>query len=108
MSQSLYLPEMGEGLSNPLYPYFQQPLHKNNDKPNTSDSVGDMDLLQAYGIDFNKFSLSNGDNSSTTDTATCNRSVPDNSISNIDTMDAFGLTLNASAIKSQNNWTKFE
>ncbi|XP_011349322.2 DENN domain-containing protein 1A isoform X3 [Ooceraea biroi] len=110
MSQSLHLPEMGEGLSNPLYPYFQQPLHKSNDKPktNTSDSVGDMDLLQAYGIDFNKFSLANGE-SSTKDTATCNRSVPpDNSISNIDTRDAFSLTLNAPAIKSQNNWTKFE
>lgn len=102
MSQSLHLPEMGEGLSNPLYPYFQQPSHKTNEK--ISDNVGDMDLLQAYGIDFNKFSLSNGDNSSATNTAACNRG--DNSIN--DTMDTFNLTLNASAIKSQNNWTKFE
>lgn len=104
MSQSLHLPEMGEGLSNPLYPYFQQPSHKTNEKSKISDNVGDMDLLQAYGIDFNKFSLSNGDNSSAMNTAACNRS--DNSIN--DTMDTFGLTLNASAIKSQNNWTKFE
>ncbi|XP_025996966.1 DENN domain-containing protein 1B isoform X2 [Solenopsis invicta] len=36
MSQSLHLPEMGEGLSNPLYPYFQ-PSHK-SDKPKTSDN----------------------------------------------------------------------
>lgn len=104
MSQSLHLPEMGEGLSNPLYPYFQQPSHKTGERPKISDNVGDMDLLQAYGIDFNKFSLSNGDNSSAMGTAACNRS--DNSIN--DTMDTFGLTLNASAIKSQNNWTKFE
>ncbi|XP_018305875.1 DENN domain-containing protein 1A isoform X3 [Mycetomoellerius zeteki] len=104
-SQSLHLPEMGEGLSNPLYPYFQQPLHKTNDKPKTSDNVGDTDLLQAYGIDFNKFSLSNGDNSSTINTAACNQSS-DNSIN--DTMDTFSLTLDAPTIKSQNNWTKFE
>lgn len=103
MSQSLHLPEMGEGLSNPLYPYFQQPLHKNSEKPKTSDNVGDMDLLQAYGIDFNKFSLANGDNLSAMNTAACNRS--DNSIN--DTIDTFNLTLNAT-IKSQNNWTKFE
>ncbi|XP_011864282.1 PREDICTED: DENN domain-containing protein 1A isoform X1 [Vollenhovia emeryi] len=103
MSQSLHLPEMGEGLSNPLYPYFQQPSHK-NEKPKTSDNVGDMDLLQAYGIDFNKFSLANGDNSSVMNTVACNPS--DNSIN--DTMDTFSLTLNAPAIKSQNNWTKFE
>jgi len=95
---------MGEGLSNPLYPYFQQSSHKTNDTPKTSDNVGDMDLLQAYGIDFNKFSLSNGDNPSTINTTAYNRS--DNSIN--DTMNTFSLTLNAPAIKSQNNWTKFE
>ncbi|KYN38983.1 DENN domain-containing protein 1A [Trachymyrmex septentrionalis] len=103
MSQSLHLPEMGEGLSNPLYPYFQQPSHK-IDKPKTSDNVGDTDLLQAYGIDFNKFSLSNSDNSSTINTAACNQS--DNSIN--DTSNTFSLTLDAPTIKSQNNWTKFE
>ncbi|XP_014480888.1 PREDICTED: DENN domain-containing protein 1C isoform X2 [Dinoponera quadriceps] len=107
MTQSLHLPEMGEGLSNPLYPYFQ-PLHKSNDKPKTSDNAGDMDLLQAYGIDFNKFSLANGDSSTKSTATACNRSVPDNSINNIDTLDTFSLTLNAPAIKSQNNWTKFE
>ncbi|KAL0102788.1 hypothetical protein PUN28_018228 [Cardiocondyla obscurior] len=101
MSQSLHLPEMG--LSNPLYSYFQQPSHKSNDKSKNSDNIGDMDLLQAYGIDFNKFSLSD-DNSSTVNTTAYNRS--DNSIN--DTMDAFSLTLNAPAIKSQNNWMKFE
>lgn len=104
MTQSLHLPEMGEGLSNPLYPYFQPPSRKTNEKSKISDNVGDMDLLQAYGIDFNKFSLSNGDDSPAMSTAACNRG--DNSIN--DTMDAFGLTLNAPAIKSQNNWTKFE
>ncbi|XP_012057029.1 PREDICTED: LOW QUALITY PROTEIN: DENN domain-containing protein 1B [Atta cephalotes] len=103
MSQSLHLPEMGEGLSNPLYPYFQQPSHK-TDKPKTSDNVGDTDLLQAYGIDFNKFSLSNSDNSFTINTAACNQS--DNSIN--DAMDTFSLTLDVPIIKSQNNWTKFE
>ncbi|XP_018404533.1 PREDICTED: DENN domain-containing protein 1A [Cyphomyrmex costatus] len=104
MSQSLHLPEMGEGLSNPLYPYFQKQSHKTNDKPKASDNVGDTDLLQAYGIDFNKFSLSNGDNLSTINTAACNQS--DNSIN--DTMDTFSLTLDVPTIKSQNNWTKFE
>jgi len=103
MSQSLHLPEMGEGLSNPLYPYFQQPSHK-TDKPKTSDNVGDTDLLQAYGIDFNKFSLSNSDNSFTINTAACNQS--DNSIN--DAMETFSLTLDVPIIKSQNNWTKFE
>lgn len=106
MSQSLHLPEMSEGLSNPLYPYFQQSSHKTSEKPMTSD-MGDMDLLQAYGIDFNKFSLANGDSSTTQNSAARNRNVPDNSISN-DTMDTFSFTLNAPAIKSQNNWTKFE
>ncbi|XP_072766246.1 DENN domain-containing protein 1A isoform X1 [Anoplolepis gracilipes] len=108
MSQSLHLPEMNEGLSNPLYPYFQQSSHKNNDKPKVSDNVGDMDLLQAYGIDFSKFSLTNSDNPSIKNTAICNRSVPDNNINNVDTIDTFNLTLNTSAIKSPNNWTKFE
>lgn len=108
MSQSLHLPEMGEGLSNPLYPYFQQPLHKINEKP-TSDNMGDMDLLQAYGIDFNKFSLANGDSLTTQNSsvARSNQNVSDNSISN-DTVDTFSLTLNVPATKSQNNWTKFE
>ncbi|KZC14460.1 DENN domain-containing protein 1A, partial [Dufourea novaeangliae] len=103
MTQSLHAPEMGEGLSNPLYPYFQ-PLHTSRDKqPKSSDNIGDLDLLQAYGLDFNKFSISNGD-SSTNSTAACNTS--ESSISNTD--NTFSLTLNAPTIKSQNNWTKFE
>ncbi|XP_061938318.1 DENN domain-containing protein 1B isoform X4 [Apis cerana] len=102
MTQSLHIPEMGEGLSNPLYPYFQ-PLHKNNDEQQkSSDNAGDMDLLQAYGLDFNKFSISNGDSPSKNSTV-CNTS--ESSI-NIDS--TFSLTLNTPAIKSQNNWTKFE
>ncbi|XP_076547562.1 DENN domain-containing protein 1B isoform X9 [Osmia lignaria lignaria] len=102
MTQSLHIPEMGEGLSNPLYPYFQ-PLHKNNDKQQkSSDNIGDLDLLQAYGLDFNKFSISNGD-SPTKKSNICNTS--ENSI-NVD--NTFSLTLNTPAIKSQNNWTKFE
>ncbi|XP_076168961.1 DENN domain-containing protein 1A isoform X2 [Ptiloglossa arizonensis] len=103
MTQSLHIPEMGEGLSNPLYPYFQ-PLHKSIDNQQKSaDNIGDLDLLQAYGLDFNKFSVSNGD-SPTRNSTVCNAS--DNSISNAD--NTFSLTLNAPAIKSQNNWTKFE
>ncbi|XP_050469648.1 DENN domain-containing protein 1B isoform X2 [Bombus huntii] len=99
MTQSLHIPEMGEGLSNPLYPYFQ-PLHKSNDKPQkSSDNTGDLDLLQAYGLDFNKFSISNGDSPSRNSTI-CNSS--ESSI-NIDSPFSLG-----SAIKSQNNWTKFE
>lgn len=102
MTQSLHIPEMGEGLSNPLYPYFQ-PLHKSNDKQQkSSDNIGDLDLLQAYGLDFNKFSISN-DDSPTKKSNVCNTS--ENSI-NID--NTFSLTLNTPAIKSQNNWTKFE
>ncbi|XP_076647858.1 DENN domain-containing protein 1A isoform X3 [Halictus rubicundus] len=103
MTQSLHAPEMGEGLSNPLYPYFQ-PLHKTTEKPKSSDNIGDLDLLQAYGLDFNKFSISNGD-SPTKNAAMCNN-TSESSINNIDS--AFSLTLNAAAIKSQNNWTKFE
>ncbi|XP_043252607.1 DENN domain-containing protein 1A isoform X1 [Colletes gigas] len=103
MSQSLHIPEMGEGLSNPLYPYFQ-PLHKTTDgQQKSSDNIGDLDLLQAYGLDFNKFSISNGD-SPTRNSTVCNTS--DSSISNVD--NTFSLTLNTPAIKSQNNWTKFE
>lgn len=102
MTQSLHIPEMGEGLSNPLYPYFQ-PLHKSNDEQQkSSDNSGDMDLLQAYGLDFNKFSISNGDSPSKNSTV-CNTS--ESSI-NIDS--TFSLALNTPAIKSQNNWTKFE
>lgn len=102
MTQSLHAPEMGEGLSNPLYPYFQ-PLHKSSDKQlKSSDNIGDLDLLQAYGLDFNKFSLSNGDSPTK---MPCNNAT-EGSSSNID--NTFSLTLNAAAIKSQNNWTKFE
>ncbi|XP_076291745.1 DENN domain-containing protein 1B isoform X5 [Lasioglossum baleicum] len=103
MTQSLHAPEMEEGLSNPLYPYFQ-PLHKTTEKPKSSDNIGDLDLLQAYGLDFNKFSISNGD-SPTKNAAMCNN-TSESSINNIDS--AFSLTLNAAAIKSQNNWTKFD
>ncbi|XP_076375422.1 DENN domain-containing protein 1B isoform X9 [Megalopta genalis] len=103
MTQSLHAPEMGEGLSNPLYPYFQ-PLHKTTEKPKSSDNIGDLDLLQAYGLDFNKFNISNG-GSPTKNAATCN-STSESNIGNVDS--AFSLTLNATAIKSQNNWTKFE
>ncbi|XP_076244200.1 DENN domain-containing protein 1A isoform X3 [Calliopsis andreniformis] len=103
MTQSLHIPEMGEGLSNPLYSYFQ-PLHKSIDTQHkSSDNIGDLDLLQAYGLDFNKFRVSNGDSPTKSSTA-CNSS--ESSINNVD--NTFSLTLNAPAIKSQNNWTKFE
>ena len=102
MTQSLNIPEMSEGLSNPLYPYFQ-PLHKSNDKQQrSSDSAGDLDLLQAYGLDFNKFNISNGGSPSKNSTV-CNTSE-----SSINIGSTFSLGLNTPAIKSQNNWTKFE
>ncbi|KAG7207194.1 hypothetical protein KM043_008879 [Ampulex compressa] len=108
MSQSLHIPDMGEGLSNPLYPYFQS-LHKSKEKPlhaqRSSDNVGDLDLLQAYGLDFNKFSVT-GDGATAKNSQVPNQSVPEGSINNVD--NAFGLTPNAPAIKSQSNWTKFE
>lgn len=107
MTQSLHIPEMGEGLSNPLYPYFQ-PLHSAKDiqhshKP--SDSVGDLDLLQAYGLDFDKFSVTNGASPIKSSVAST-QNAPGNSIKNMD--NAFSLSLGTSTVKSQNNWTKFE
>ncbi|XP_017879971.1 DENN domain-containing protein 1B isoform X2 [Ceratina calcarata] len=104
MTQSLHIPEMGEGLSNPLYPYFQ-PLHKssNESQQKSTENIGDLDLLQAYGLDFKKFSISNGDSPAKNSTV-C--STSESSINNMD--NAFSSTLNAPAIKSQNNWTKFE
>ncbi|KAI4497481.1 hypothetical protein M0802_007492 [Mischocyttarus mexicanus] len=108
MTQSLNIPEMGEGLSNPLYPYFQ-PLHsggkdiQHSHKP--SDSVGDLDLLQAYGLDFDKFSVTNGA-SPTKSSVVSTQNAPGNSIKNMD--NAFSLSLGTSTVKSQNNWTKFE
>lgn len=104
MTQSLHVPEIGEGLSNPLYPYFQ-PLHKNSNESQRKsiENIGDLDLLQAYGLDFNKFSISNGDSPAKNSTV-CNTS--ESSINNID--NTFSSTRNTPAIKSQNNWTKFE
>lgn len=105
MTQSLHIPQMGEGLSNPLYPYF---LPQHNTEPRfgnkTSETLRDFDLLQEYGLDFNKFSLANGASSSKQDTS-CDQSMQKDSGS-ID--DAFGTSFNSSAIKSQKNWTKFE
>ncbi|XP_043503007.1 DENN domain-containing protein 1A isoform X3 [Polistes fuscatus] len=107
MTQSLHIPEMGEGLSNPLYPYFQ-PLHSGKDVQHShkpSDSVGDLDLLQAYGLDFDKFSVTNGA-SPTKSSVVSTQNAPGNSIKNMD--NAFSLSLGTSTVKSQNNWTKFE
>nr|XP_050854370.1 DENN domain-containing protein 1A isoform X5 [Vespula vulgaris] len=107
MTQSLHIPEMGEGLSNPLYPYFQ-PLHSAKDVQHShkpSDSVGDLDLLQAYGLDFDKFSVTNGA-SPTKSSVAPTQNAPGNSIKNMD--NAFSLSLGTSTVKSQNNWTKFE
>ncbi|XP_043672905.1 DENN domain-containing protein 1A isoform X1 [Vespula pensylvanica] len=107
MTQSLHIPEMGEGLSNPLYPYFQ-PLHSAKDVQHShkpSDSVGDLDLLQAYGLDFDKFSVTNGA-SPTKSSVAPTQNAPGNSIKNMD--NAFSLSLGTSTVKPQNNWTKFE
>ncbi|XP_008554860.1 DENN domain-containing protein 1A isoform X2 [Microplitis demolitor] len=100
MSQSLHIPQSSEGLSNPLYPYFL-PRHNNTDskvgvEKNSNDEIGDLDLLQEYGLDFHKFNLTNGA-SSTRITGTT---------SNIDNV--FGSSFSTTTAKSQNHWTKFE
>lgn len=102
MTQSLHLPEIREGLSNPLYPHFQ-PLH--NIRNSMSEGTGDSDLLEAYGLDFNKFNVTNGDSSSIINPAS-KEGTSETSISNID--DPFNLTINSSVARSPNNWTKFE
>ncbi|XP_046735286.1 DENN domain-containing protein 1A isoform X3 [Diprion similis] len=87
MTQSLHLPQMGEGLTNPLYPYFL-PQHKARE---------DLDLLQEYGLDFNKFNLANGASSAMT--TSCNHTLQETSTA---------ASFNTSTVKTQNNWTKFE
>ncbi|XP_066593706.1 DENN domain-containing protein 1A isoform X3 [Prorops nasuta] len=104
MSQSLHIPEIREGLSNPLYPYFEptQNDHRNTNK--SSDSLGDLDLLQAYGLDFNKFGMSNGESSSRNHNIV--QQTSESSINKID--NAFRLPMRTSTVKPQNNWTKFD
>ncbi|XP_023289058.1 DENN domain-containing protein 1C isoform X2 [Orussus abietinus] len=106
MTQSLHIPQMGEGLSNPLYPYFL-PSAKNPESQakNQPEKLGDFDLLQEYGLDFNKFSVTNGGASSSGKSETCEKSATEISNS-IDT--AFGSLSNEPTVKLQNNWTKFE
>ncbi|KAK0158141.1 hypothetical protein PV328_009180 [Microctonus aethiopoides] len=108
MTQSLHIPQMSEGLSNPLYPYFL-PHHKNTernvDHNNSNEKLGDVDLLQEYGLDFNKFSLSNGA-SSTKNNIECNEDNSKSIDNDID--DAFGISFSMVAAKSQTHWTKFE
>ncbi|XP_046412228.1 DENN domain-containing protein 1A isoform X2 [Neodiprion fabricii] len=87
MTQSLHLPQMGEGLTNPLYPYFL-PQHKARE---------DLDLLQEYGLDFNKFNLANSPSSAMT--TSCNHTIQESSTT---------ASLNTTTVKTQNNWTKFE
>lgn len=100
MSQSLHIPTSSEGLSNPLYPYFL-PRHSNTDsndgvEKNSKDELGDLDLLQEYGLDFHKFNLTNG-------TSSTRISETTNNFDNV-----FGLSFPTSTAKSQNHWTKFE
>lgn len=98
---------MGEGLSNPLYPYFQPAnqsnaeMHQPQHHPEKSK---DSDLLQEYGLDFNKFSLTNGASSSKI-SSTFSQDFSENSFSN---NNSFGAPFSTQTIKSQNNWTKFE
>ena len=112
MTQSLHIPQMGEGLSNPLYPYFLPQRNSTDARRghNTSETaLRDFDLLQEYGLDFNKFSLANGQASTSTkqDNASCDTQINSTGIE-----DAFGTSFSSmpsSAIKSsQQNWTKFE
>ncbi|XP_063977019.1 DENN domain-containing protein 1B isoform X1 [Diachasmimorpha longicaudata] len=105
MTQSLHIPQMGEGLSNPLYPYFL-PKHNSNDcshGANSAEKLGDFDLLQEYGLDFNKFNVSNGAASTRRGTTCSQDKVPSDSID-----DVFSTSFTASTTKSQNNWTKFD
>ncbi|KAG8042296.1 hypothetical protein G9C98_004930 [Cotesia typhae] len=100
MSLSLHIPTSSEGLSNPLYPYFL-PRHSNTDsndgvEKNSKDELGDLDLLQEYGLDFHKFNLTNG-------TSSTRISETTNNFDNV-----FGLSFPTSTAKSQNHWTKFE
>ena len=98
---------MGEGLSNPLYPYFLPPNHSNAEthpQQNHPENSKDINLLQEYGLDFNKFSLSNGASSSEIP-ATLSKDLSENNFSINNT---FESSFNTQGIKSQNNWTKFE
>ncbi|XP_024943488.1 DENN domain-containing protein 1B isoform X2 [Cephus cinctus] len=122
--QSLQLPQMGEGLSNPLYPYFlpQQQKQKSSgemdNQMNTSSSLaeklGDFDLLQEYGLDFGKFTLQNGatatpplSSASTSRKPSYHQDIPSQDAGN-SIASAFGSSPNPTAVKSQHNWTKFE
>lgn len=112
MSQSLHIPQMGEGLSNPLYPYFQPANQTNaeiNQPQHHPEKSKDLDLLQEYGLDFNKFSLTNGASSSSSSSSkipsTFSQDFSENSFS---INNSFGAPFSAQTVKSQNNWTKFE
>ncbi|XP_051153206.1 DENN domain-containing protein 1A isoform X2 [Leptopilina boulardi] len=112
MSQSLHIPQMGEGLSNPLYPYFQPGNQTNaeiNQPQHHPEKSKDLDLLQEYGLDFNKFSLTNGASSSSSSSSkipsTFSQDFSENSFS---INNSFGAPFSAQTVKSQNNWTKFE
>ncbi|XP_014212185.1 DENN domain-containing protein 1A [Copidosoma floridanum] len=117
MSQSLHAPStaelLGEGLSNPLYPYFTPQQRKHDSAAPCLSKIGDLDLLQEYGLDFNKFSLSNG-NAAVAAAATASsrmisqtklqtEAVHNNAVKPFGT--AFG---SQQSVKSPSNWTKFE
>ncbi|XP_001605673.1 DENN domain-containing protein 1C isoform X1 [Nasonia vitripennis] len=124
MSQSLHAPEMSEGLSNPLYPYFAPQQRKSEPAAPTQSKVGDLDLLQEYGLDFNKFNLSNGSSHSNTtanNVASSSKLLLNSSNSNSvgsgkaeptygnSGKAAFGTAFSAQqTVKSPSNWTKFE
>lgn len=99
--------EITEGLSNPLYPYFE-PSFKQKDVINliqdNPEKHKDKDLLQEYGLDFNRFNLSNGSSPSLEKPAFASI---DHSLSeaNYNNSSAF-LTKNT--VNPQKNWTKFE
>ncbi|KAJ8686682.1 hypothetical protein QAD02_022476 [Eretmocerus hayati] len=118
MSQSLHIPEMTEGLSNPLYPYFVPQQRKSEPSASSQSKSGDLDLLQEYGLDFNKFNLSNGNVSSSAPTTVpsssklISSSVPAEPLYNnvvSATVEPFGANFGPQqAVKSPSNWTKFE
>ncbi|XP_043480871.1 DENN domain-containing protein 1B isoform X2 [Leptopilina heterotoma] len=113
MSQSLNIPQMGEGLSNPLYPYFQpanQSSAELNQPQQHPEKCKDLDLLQEYGLDFNKFSLTNGaaSSSSSSTSKIPSQFSQDFSENNFSINNSFGAQFSAQTVKSQNNWTKFE
>lgn len=65
--------------------------------PRHQPKIGDLDLLQEYGLDFNKFSLSNGNAAAAAVASSSRTQLPEPL--------GFGVQR---AVKSPSNWTKFD